>query len=261
MTDSRRQQWHCGSVSHSVQFHCKSFQVKSSRWSYYSLCSCLAQAVHSRVAIASQLRLDRSHRALHTKNTHRFGFNSLSSCLSRACLGEYRFHQNAWLANICSVHSIRLSRTKSFFAHRSRTFAPFCQPRLAFTSNTSAAASAAAAATAPFGKIPPLPASVVVELACCLLTSAMHWPVLETIWYDAAASALSSLSSSLLCFLTVHCCCAEPSHAASSAPPAENAYFSYVYPEPVLVKCTFLCVNCIKSLQKAGSAPPLPGRI
>ena len=104
MTDSRRQQWHCGSVSHSVQFHCKSFQVKSSRWSYYSLCSGLAQAVHSRVAIASQLRLDRSHRALHTKNTNTVSvqFPVLMLVLSLSWRTSFS-SENTWLANI-SVH-------------------------------------------------------------------------------------------------------------------------------------------------------------
>jgi hypothetical protein len=83
MTDGRRQQFESVSASlncnalHFKSFHCKSFQVKSSRWSYYSLCSGLAQAVHSRVAIASQLRLDRCHRALHT---HKIPFRFQSIC-------------------------------------------------------------------------------------------------------------------------------------------------------------------------------------
>eukprot|EP01046_Picozoa_sp_COSAG06_P048419 COSAG06_NODE_7236_length_2577_cov_1.755448_3_plen_152_part_00 len=74
-----------------------SFHVVSRYVTLSVLCSGLAQAVHSRVAIASQLRLDCSHRALHTQNTVSVSID-LSSCivLSLSCF-HHCFHQ--WLAN------------------------------------------------------------------------------------------------------------------------------------------------------------------
>ena len=63
----------------SLQVVTVSFHVVSRYVTLSVLCSGLAQAVHSRVAIASQLRLDRSHRALHTQNTVSVSID-LSSC-------------------------------------------------------------------------------------------------------------------------------------------------------------------------------------
>ena len=86
------------------------------------------------------------------------------------------------------------------------TFAPLGQPRLALTSNDSTALCSPVAAARGWP-------------SDGLLTSAMHWPVLETIWYDAASSAIVAA-----CFLRVQFCWGEPSQDSSSAPPPNRIW-------------------------------------